>query len=317
MEAQSEASAQSIPLPRLIEAQNLNDITLPPLEWLLHPFIVAKEGIVLLHGRWGTYKTPLAYAIGAAVATGKPLWGFTPRKGKVLFIQADTPHRVFLERVQNLAAAYEVSADFDTYFAYPGLDFEACETSAPTAQRKDKELYREITEAHRRKQYDLVIIDSLRTAHTRADKDSEVPPLVYRALQRSFPGASILLIHHDRKQPREQGGDAGGAELESFSGSQAWANHATVTLKVSKNSRAGKQITLSHSKSQAGPLLQDDLALVSEDGIYITRTDTLIEDLSAGDGLKGRELDKAVAKTLGISERTARRKRLPEAKRVN
>lgn len=295
-------------LPRLIDAEDLGTVELPPLEWLLPPFIVAKEGIILLHGRWGSYKTPAAFALGAAVATGRDLWGFKPTKGRVLFIQADTPHRVFLERVQSLADAYNVHENFSVYFAYPGLDFEAC-TLGIGAQKRDMEIYAEITAAHRARPYDLIIIDSLRTVHTRPDKDSEVPPLVYRALQRSFPGASILLIHHDRKAKAD---DTDDTQIESFSGSQAWANHATVTLKISKTGRAGKEITLSHSKSQAGPLLPDNLHLVSEDGIYITLADQLIEELATDEGLTGRALDEKVAAVMGVSPSTARRRRLAQ-----
>lgn len=202
--------------------------------------------------------------------------------------------------------------NFDTYFAYPGLDFEAC-TLGIGASKKDAELYAEITAAHKRNKYDLVIIDSLRTIHTRPDKDSEVPPLVYRAVQRSFPGASVLLIHHDRKAKQDESAEMG---LESFSGTQAWANHATVTLKVSKQGRAGKEITLQHSKSQAGPLLEDPLLLVSEDGIHIRLAESFIEEFQQ-DGLKGRELDEAVAETLGVSISTARRRRLGDSRKVH
>ena len=301
------AASENPPLvvPEFLHAGDLLTTELPPLDWLVDPYVIAGEGITFLHGRWGSFKTPVAYAMGAAVATGRPLWGLPVVKGRVLFVQVDTPRRVFFERARDLAGLYGVLDDptavYDTFLGYPGLDLLKAHLGDGTAS--DKEMLRRLKDIHARGRYDLVIIDSLRPLHTRQDSDSDVPPLVYRAVQQTFPGASVLLIHHDRKSQMDESEDRA---RESFSGSQAWANHATIALKIKRTSDT-QEVTLSHSKSQAGPT-REDLQLVMV-GNYATAEVDVIAKLE-GSGLKGRALDLAVAEALGVSARTARRRRL-------
>jgi len=301
------APPASSAVPEFVRSADLLTVELPPLKWLLDPFVIAGEGITLWHGRWGSFKTPLAYAVGAAVATGRPLWGLPVTQGRVLFVQVDTPRRVFFERARDLADLYGVhdgaasgGAVYDLFLGYPGLDLLKAHLGEGTAS--DKLMHRKLKDLHARHAYDLVIIDSLRPLHTRQDSDSDVPPMVYRAVQQTFPGASVLLIHHDRKAQIDDSDDRA---RESFSGSQAWANHATISVKI-KRTADTQEVTIYHSKSQAGPT-RDDLPLVMV-GNFATAEVDIIARLE-GSGLKGRALDAAVAEALGVSERTARRRR--------
>lgn len=292
-------------VPEFVHAPELLTTELPPLEWLVDPFVIAGEGITFMHGRWGSFKTPLAYAIGAAVATGRPLWGLPTRKGRVLFVQVDTPRRVFFERARDLAGLYGVLDDptavYDLFLGYPGLDLLKAHLGEGGAA--DKEMHRKLKDLQARHRYDLVVIDSLRPLHSRQDSDSDVPPLVYRAVQQTFPGASILLIHHDRKSQADESEDQA---RESFSGSQAWANHATISLKIKRTSDT-KEVVIYNHKSQAGPVLEAPLPLVMV-GNYATSEVAVIAGLE-GSGLTGRALDAAIAEALGVSVRTARRRR--------
>jgi hypothetical protein len=293
------------PVPEFVHAPDLLTVELPPLRWLIDPFVVAGEGITFLHGRWGSFKTPIAYAMGAAVATGRPLWGLPVERGRVLFLQVDTPRRVFFERARDLAGLYGVlddpSAVYDLFLGYPGLDLLKAHLGEGTAG--DREMHRKLKELHARHHYDLVVVDSLRPLHTRPDTDSEVPPMVYRAVQQTFPGASVVLIHHDRKSQADETEDQA---RESFSGSQAWANHATISLKIKRTSDT-KEVTLFHHKSQAGPTLETPLQLVMVGNLATAEID-VIAGLE-GSGLKGRALDAAIAEALGVTDRTARRRR--------
>lgn len=299
------SGAAGAALPEFVHTADLRDLTLPPLEWLIDPFVIAGEGITFLHGRWGSFKTPIAYAMGAAVATGRPLWGLPVVKGRVLFVQVDTPRRVFFERARDLAGLYDVlddpSAVYDLFLGYPGLDLLKAHLGEGSAG--DRRMHHTLKELHARHQYDLVVIDSLRPLHSRQDSDSDVPPLVYRAVQQTFPGASIVLIHHDRKSQADETEDQA---RESFSGSQAWANHATVSVKIKRTSDT-KEVTLFHHKSQAGPTLEAPLPLVMVGNLATSEVDMIAK--LEGSGLTGRALDAAIAEALGVTDRTARRKR--------
>jgi hypothetical protein len=287
----------------------VQSLTLPPERFYLDK-LIPEEGIVMLHGKYGTYKTPLTLHIAKAIATGSQLWGLDAVHARVLYIEGDTPRNALLPRLQ----ALDVNVpNLDIAFVYPGID-----VVNPHTPEWNKDHIQLLSAAHSKQPYHLVVIDSLRASHQLPDKDSETPPKVYSALARLFPGATFLLIHHDRKTRapekyarviEEQ------LEDESFSGSQAWMNHATVGIHVRKHGRSNKEwVTLHQHKSQAAKEV-DDLDLKVEQGIHITQA----VSMSAGQMaqamaiLKWRnmsDLDRALAHHFGVSAQWAKKHRV-------
>ena len=190
---------------------------------------------------------------------------------------------------------------------YPGINFMADSSADP----RHNEILGSLVGAHRKRSYKAVFIDALRGVHQHDDKDSEIPPLVYRRLATLFPGATIVLVHHERKTKPEATHEP---ESETFSGSQAWINHATVGIRVTKQAKHGEILTLHHVKSQASELAHD-LRLRIIDGWSVRAAidaskKEVDEALSMIDGhspgLKLREKDKMLAEHFHVSERTAR-----------
>lgn len=297
----------------LLTLDEVRGLVPDPVKFFIEPFI-PQDGIVLLYGKYGTYKTPLTFNMAAAIALGKELWGLTVQKGRVLYVEHDTPTNVVLERMQLIAAAYPrpTPADviLDVAYLYPGLDI------VRPFEPSDKAAIDLLKETHKRRGYQVVFLDALRGLHSESDIGSEVVGKVYRGLARIFPGATVVLIHHDRKTIVDESDEM---KDESFSGSQAWINHATVGVKVHHKSKRDNRIALRQTKSQASAIHPPMLLDLDEDGAIakpthvadIAEVDTLIAGLDPK--MSKRSLDLAISEHFGISERTARKKRLESA----
>lgn len=284
-----------------------------PVSFLLEHYIPA-QGIVLLHGKYGTYKTPLTVNMAKSIALGLPLWGLeTVAAPPVLYIEMDSPRQVVLPRLQSIGLDIPPEAG-DFAFCYPGFD-----VVQPYLNPLNTRIFIELAQAHRKRGYRAVFIDALRGLHTLSADSSETPHQVYRAVAQLFPGAVIILIHHDRKTKFEPGVDARQKQEmdhESFSGSQAWANHATVALKIEHRSKKGRELALIHHKSQAGPLQAplvlraDETASLFTDAHEATshQIQRILDALPAD--CPARLQDEAIAEALGCSTRTARSRRL-------
>lgn len=294
-----------------LKGREVQQVNLPEVQFWVDPYIpkAGKDGaIVLLHGKWGTFKTPITLNLAKAMATGQEeIFGLKVMKARVLYVSADTSKEVIIPRMQKLGVAVD---DLDFMFCYPGLNILDGD-----AQRDEVGLqyWTFLKRVHRENSYNVVFVDSLRAVHDRDDKESTTVHAVYRALHKLFYGATVFIIHHDKKAgpPNMLPGD------ETFSGSQAWVNHATVGLKLSFLDQKQAHVQLEHTKSQASELVEP-LKLKIRDGISAEAlAEAKIHEL---EGFLERDFDLAGARTLadvdagiaehfGVSVRTARRRR--------
>lgn len=287
--------------------------SLPEIGFLVEG-IVPKHGIVLMHGKYGSYKTPLAINLGFSVATGQDCLGLQVEQAPVLFIEGDTPMPGIWPRLQRMNPDTD---DLDFAFIYPGFN-----VVQPKVGEHNKMVCEALAERHAAKNYGLVVVDSLRTSHNLPDKDSEVPSIVYGSFARMFPGATIMIIHHDRKT-KPPDGKMGRVQSnmeidnESFSGSQAWIDRATTSIKIKKGYGSEKEwVTMSQTKSQVGKEI-DPLQLHVVDGCIISLASAMTDDdITAAleqlnyDQFKNRAaLDKALAGWFQVPERWARTRR--------
>lgn len=273
------------------------------MEFWLEPYI-PKSAIVMAHGKFGTYKTPVLTSIAKGIADPdqEEIFGCALEHGKVLCIQADTPKNVIVPRYKGLGVGLK---NLHFNFCYPGFNI-----LDPFKEPEDSFYYQLLYRKHRKELYDVVLIDSLRAIHGEDDKESQTPHRVYRALTRLFPKASIVIIHHDSKDNPDKAKD------ETFSGSQAWLNHATVGIKFSHKDKGKEEITLEHTKSQASELapplhigMQGGVLARSLAQAKLDEVESYMRGLEK-EGKTSRELDLEIAGYFGISERTARRRRL-------
>lgn len=274
--------------------------------------IVPKRGVVLLHGKYGSYKTPLSILLAHSVATGQPFFGLSVEQTRVLYIEADTPMTGIWSRIQQMNPD---SPDLDFAFLYPGFN-----VVQPKLGEHNKMICDSLAERHAAFSYGLVIVDSLRTCHMLPDRDSEVPTMVYSSFARLFPGATTFIVHHDRKTKAAPDGrnHQPNTEIdnESFSGSQAWIDRATTSLKILKGYGPEKEwITLSQTKSQVGAEIEP-IQLKVKDGHFFSQASDLTPPemeaflLSSNFHAKNRtHLDRELANYFQVTERWARNRR--------
>lgn len=274
--------------------------------------VVPKRGIVLLHGKYGSYKTPLSIHLAYSVATGTPFFGLHVEQTRVLYIEADTPMTGIWSRIQQMNPN---STNLDFAFLYPGFN-----VVQPKLGEHNKMVCDSLAERHSVLGYGLVIVDSLRTCHNMPDRDSEVPTMVYSSFARLFPGATTFIIHHDRKTKTMLDGRNHQPNIEvdneSFSGSQAWIDRATTSLKILKGYGTEKEwITLSQTKSQVGAEIEPIQLKVKDGYIFSQSSDLTASEieaflLSPHFTAKNRtQLDRELATYFGVTERWARNRR--------
>ena len=275
------------------------------MKWYLENYI-PEEGIVLVFGKYGTYKTPLTLNMAKAIETGQDeLWGLSVKRASpLLYVSADTPPRIVHPRMIKLGLLNCTGLDV-ALNAYPGIDVVNLQAATEEARKA-----RELQALHQIKEYKVVFVDSLRAVHNLDDKESSNTRQVYGALAKLFPGAVVVVIHHARKDNPDETEDM---RDESFSGSQALMNHATVGLRVLMENKRQKKIQVRHVKSQAGPLqhtlnliVQDEVVSADESRIGVGDITELMDEAQRRE-LGAKETDLLISERLGVSERSGRR----------
>lgn len=291
--------------------------------------LIPKVGTVMIHGKFGTYKTPLTATLAKALASGSELWDHQAERVKVLYIEADTPKPGIWPRLHKLKPGVD---GLDFFFCYPGFDI-----INPNADPYNKALLKELANVYADHEYGVVFVDSLRTVHNLPEKENESPSRVYRAAAHLFPGATVVFVHHDRKSSPDWRSNSLASEdpdleRETFSGAQAWMNLATTAAKVQRESTADTEyVRLIQSKSQVGEIMPP-INLRVEDGIHLTLLAN-ITLFTINDALRrltngtmdtrktfksDRQMDLALAKEFGCSKgwMSKRRRRLQEEHNV-
>lgn len=286
----------------LISWPELAKKTYPTPEFLIDPYIPT-GGITFLWGDTSIGKSPLTWKIAESVATGVNFFGLPARPGRVLYIELDTPEISIVERLRRYGSPPE-----NVWFL-----FSSPLTLPVLTQSQKEEFKRAQDEVHP----DLVIINTLRKAHDMDDKESRTPAVVYGTLQRLFPGAALLFVHHTRKKALDP--KLREIDKEAFSGAKNWLNDAQVGLHLEVfRVRGGKEnLRLYHRKSQVSETLRPLPLHLGVDGTTLTsplyteyaKTYELLND-HHDENLPMKELDALIARELGVSPVTAKRRRL-------
>ncbi len=267
----------------------------PP--FLCYP-IVPEGGIVLLHGKWSTGKSPLGWHLAAAIGEGKDFFGLQTRKARVLYIEVDTPMLLVKDRTDKLPPAKNVWFVFMPQF------------NAVLPSPAELEFFGGIRE-HIAPEF--VVINTLRKVHQLDDVKSTTPSMVYGAFQKLFPGAALMFVHHDKKDNPDPKARYKGDE--AFSGSQHWADDAQICLHLVKHGKG--VLRLDHTKSQVSKLVPPIMLELDDDGSHLrpygdSKKQKTQEWLALPEvaSLTAREQDRQLAELLRLSERSARTYRL-------
>lgn len=167
------------------------------IEYLISRML-PKPGRVIITGPPKEGKSFLALQIALAIAQGHPHFlGRPVKKGKVLYLQFDTPDALWKERLDDLAVAgVDLTGDF--HLIHPDDAMHKVDIRDPETRKKIERLLVTV-------QPDLVVVDVLRKIHDAQENDSTEMKQVFDIINVVFAGYSLLMLHHTPKLNPEFG----------------------------------------------------------------------------------------------------------------
>jgi hypothetical protein len=277
-----------------------------PETWLIKP-LIPQDGWINVYGKpKKARKSYLALGMAHAVSTGQDSWlGFEVRSaGPVLFFQADTPHDMWAQRIEDIEAG---GYDFDNVW------FASLHTMPyPFNIHEHEEVLGEMIASIPVKPA-MIIFDTARTMHTGDENSSQDMTLFMHALKRVAGHQAKILITHDKKgggqDSKDGDGDNGGDLMEGNRGSTAIAGAMDTVIKLTPKGYMhyqGRAVGEMHKKLAFTKVLGGgEMGFMWEEDI----SDEVVEARALIDKYKGgseRSLARLLAKSQDIPEETAR-----------
>lgn len=220
---------------------------LPPYPWLVPGLHLAPGRITLLNGYADVGKTVIAMTVAIAVASGSPVWGvYAPaRAGRVLHMNGEIGSYIARERYQRIARGYGL--DVQQLTASGALEL----ANYPELKLDDKDFEDRLRA--KCEGFSLVVIDSLRAFSGGLDENAKEIGVALLMLARvsEATGATIVVLHHNRKPSKD---DVGGAKM-SISGSSSILGGAECAFVMT--AEKGGPILVQHERSPIGRPLED------------------------------------------------------------
>lgn len=185
-----------------------------PIEWLWDGWL-PKGMLTIAASEPGVGKSGACLGVGAVILTGSPWPDGTPsdERGAILWAESEAGQAINLDRAKKWGLPLEKIV---TPFENPLIDFKL----------DDVQHQRALEAQAYRPEIKLIIIDSLRAAHSKDENNSEVIGIVQRLAELARDaGKPILLTHHLRKRGIF---DGDGVSLDRLRGSSAITQPARV-----------------------------------------------------------------------------------------
>lgn len=165
-----------------------------PETWLIEP-LLPSSGAMLIYGDPKIGKSFAALQLAEAIQAGTPWLGFPCRQGKVAYIQLDTPRNVWQTRIKELVHSHSMT-NLPSF-----ADRETLETHPFDILNPDHLVL--LSNALDGKGFDLVIIDTIREAHSGDENDSTAMQKVIASLTAATRPAALVIVSHARKSGEE------------------------------------------------------------------------------------------------------------------
>jgi hypothetical protein len=172
--------------------------------------LVPENGVVLIAGRSGTYKTYFAMHWAVCIASGKPIFGsFRTQKGRVVYIDEENDLCELTERMESIKAGMGLTEDLEIAF----LSSEGI---------KIEERLEQIEDFLTKFEPSVIIVDTLRRVVTFEENDAGQVSAFFTDVIKPIikkHGCTWIFLHHMRKsvqgKPTEYSGDMlrGSSEL--------------------------------------------------------------------------------------------------------
>lgn len=162
-------------------------------EYLIDQFIPL-PGRVLLIGPPKEGKSYFGLQLGLAVAKGEPFMGRKSHSAKVLYLQYDTPHKIWMNRAAKLR---KNGMTFHPNFHMLDPKDPSYKKTIDVRKRIEDVIY--LKEVVEKIQPQLVIIDTLRKMFSGDENSSDIGAEVFNVLNDIFKDQAVVYIHHTHK----------------------------------------------------------------------------------------------------------------------
>ncbi len=183
------------------------------IEWLIDG-IIPRGAVILLYGRGGIGKTTLMMILADAIDRGVSVFGMDTVKTQVIVVDFENSLAVLSERAKRTAVE--------------GVLFWDSGGNPPSLDKADWTAYQELLKLYPGA---VFVFDTLRSAHSGDENNSEVMTLIMRRMrQLRDAGATVVLLHHTPKGNDRQ-----------FKGSGAIFDLCDQTLALYQTAKAGSE----------------------------------------------------------------------------
>ncbi len=175
-----------VEFPELLSMEKLLSMQFPESRWAVDK-LVPHQGITILSGPPGNFKTWLLLLMGISMAKGEKFLGqFECIKSSVLIVDEEDHPRLLQERANLLGA----TSDSPIYFL------------SQQGVAVDKETWiKRILSMCERNNIDTIFFDSLVRIHSGNENDATQMSVVFKELKKFCQnGKTVVLTHHERKE---------------------------------------------------------------------------------------------------------------------
>ena len=213
---------------------------LPETKFLVEK-LFPEEGLNLVCGNPGAFKTWLLLVLARDVSIGEPLMGrFKTDKQKVLYVDEESNLKKIRDRWRKIKGDKPTDVDF---LSMAGFQID---------QEQDKE---SLLALAKERGYGVVIFDSLRDIHSSDENNSKDAQLVSaNLLDFCKAGITVLVAHHNRKNI------AGNYQMKpTFRGSSVYKAKASsiLMLDVIKDDPEAPEVLIFHDKLREDRKIND------------------------------------------------------------
>jgi RecA-family ATPase len=170
-----------------------------------------------------------------------------------MFLSLDTPKNILVRRW------LKSKPPFDNKFNFaPNESFDCLHPDFKTTS-----LYKMLQAQVKEHKIRLIAVDSLRDVFNGEMNNDDVPKAVYNTFQEWFDGATVIFIHHTRKQQFINGKPVEGSFDDEATGTKYWINKAQVALYLRKQNQT--ILRLDMGKSQCFAPWNESIQLEMDD----------------------------------------------------